>query len=65
MKPPVFVFGSNLAGRHGKGAALKPFAFEGMTWHHGTRVTTTTTIHDIEAARAALTRQGETDDDAP
>lgn len=22
MKPPVFVFGSNLAGRHGKGAAL-------------------------------------------
>ena len=22
MQPPIFVFGSNLAGRHGKGAAL-------------------------------------------
>jgi hypothetical protein len=29
MKPPVFVFGSNLAGRHGKGAALHALQ------HHG------------------------------
>lgn len=33
--PPVFVFGSNLAGRHGKGAALTAVADYGAVWGQG------------------------------
>ena len=33
--PPVFVFGSNLAGRHGKGAALWARQHRGAIYGHG------------------------------
>ncbi len=35
MKPPVFVFGSNLAGRHGKGAALWAKQHRGAVYGQG------------------------------
>lgn len=35
MKKPVFVFGSNLAGRHGKGAALCALKEHGAIWGQG------------------------------
>jgi hypothetical protein len=38
--------------------ALEPFAFRGMSWSHGDRVTITVKISDIEAAREALSRKG-------
>lgn len=34
-KKPVFVFGSNLAGRHGKGAALHALRYEGAIYGQG------------------------------
>ena len=34
-RPPVFVFGSNLAGRHGKGAALHARLFYGAVYGKG------------------------------
>lgn len=35
MKTSIFVFGSNLAGRHGKGAALAAVHFHGAKWGRG------------------------------
>lgn len=35
MKPAIFVFGSNLAGRHGKGAALTAFKQYGAIYGQG------------------------------
>ena len=35
MSPPVFVFGSNLAGRHGKGAALAARKYHGAKYGIG------------------------------
>lgn len=35
MKQTIFVFGSNLAGRHGKGAALTAFRTHGATYGQG------------------------------
>ena len=35
MKRPIFVFGSNLAGRHGKGAALFAFEYRGAVYGKG------------------------------
>lgn len=35
MSVTVFVFGSNLAGRHGKGAALHALQFHGAKYGHG------------------------------
>lgn len=34
-KPAVFVFGSNLAGRHGAGAAYEAYTRHGAEWGHG------------------------------
>lgn len=38
MKEPVFVFGSNLAGRHGKGAALWAHQHRGAVYGQGSGV---------------------------
>lgn len=35
LTPPIFVFGSNLAGRHGKGAALYARRYRGAVYGQG------------------------------